>query len=528
MTGFTESIWTALQLVTSGDAVLWSVVRRSLAVSATACVLACGLGLWLGAWLAVSRFKGRGLVLAGLNTLLALPSVVVGLVVYLLLSRSGPLGFLGWMFSFQAMVVAQTVLVVPVVTALTRQAIEDADLAHGEQWQSLGASRWQRAALLLWDERFALLTVGITAFGRAVSEVGAVMIVGGNIDGFTRVMTTAIALETSKGDLPLALGLGLVLLGVVAVLNVLLLAVRVWRERTEGLRSGAVRSEGADFQDAAGAASASNQALSTGAEVAEVAVTLSAAEGAGPHAPLPPPARGPVLLSLTQAHLRLGGVDVLNGIDLHIHAGERVALVGANGSGKSTLLRLLHGLVQPTAGQRWMQAGQRQAMLFQRPHMLRTTALHNAALALWTQAGWLRPGARADSRARATQALAQVGLLAQAQRPAKTLSGGQQQRLALARACACQPDLLLLDEPTASLDPHAKRDVETLIAALGQHKTLVFASHNLGQVKRLATRVLYLEQGRVLADLSVQDFFSGDVLPRHHPEAHLFVQGEIA
>ena len=494
-----------MQLVTSGDAVLWSVVRRSLAVSATACVLACGLGLWLGAWLAVSRFKGRGLVLAGLNTLLALPSVVVGLVVYLLLSRSGPLGFLGWMFSFQAMVVAQTVLVVPVVTALTRQAIEDADLAHGEQWQSLGASRWQRAALLLWDERFALLTVGITAFGRAISEVGAVMIVGGNIDGFTRVMTTAIALETSKGDLPLALGLGLVLLGVVAVLNLLLLAVRVWRERTEGLRGGAVRSGGADFQDAASAVHAN------------------------PHAAhLPPPARGPVLLSLTQAHLRLGGVDVLNGIDLHIHAGERVALVGANGSGKSTLLRLLHGLVQPTAGQRWEQAGQRQAMLFQRPHMLRTTSLNNAALALWTQAGWLRPGAWAHSRARATQALAQVGLLAQAQRPAKTLSGGQQQRLALARACACQPDLLLLDEPTASLDPHAKRDVETLIAALGQHKTLVFASHNLGQVKRLATRVLYLEQGRVLADLSVQDFFSGDVLPRHHPEAHLFVQGEIA
>lgn len=504
MTGFTESIWTALQLVTSGDAVLWSVVRRSLSVSATACLLACSLGLWLGAWLAVSRFKGRGLLLAGLNTLLALPSVVVGLVVYLLLSRSGPLGFLGWMFSFQAMVVAQTVLVVPVVTALTRQAIEDADRAHGEQWQSLGASRWQRAALLLWDERFALLTVGITAFGRAVSEVGAVMIVGGNIDGFTRVMTTAIALETSKGDLPLALGLGLVLLGVVAVLNLLLLAVRVWRERTEGLRSGTVRPEDADFQDAASAVHAN------------------------PHAHLPPSARGPVLLSLTQAHLRLGGVDVLNGIDLHIHAGERVALVGANGSGKSTLLRLLHGLVQPTAGQRWEQAGQRQAMLFQRPHMLRTTSLNNAALALWTQAGWLRPGAWTHSRARATQALAQVGLLAQAQRPAKTLSGGQQQRLALARACACQPDLLLLDEPTASLDPHAKRDVEALIAALGQHKTLVFASHNLGQVKRLATRVLYLEQGRVLADLSVQDFFSGDVLPRHHPEAHLFVQGEIA
>ena len=234
MNGFADSLTTALQLLVSGDPLLWRIVARSLAVSATACALACGLGLWWGAWLALSRFAGRGLVLAGLNTLLALPSVVVGLVVYLLLSRTGPLGFLGWMFSFQAMVLAQCVLVVPVVTALTRQAIEDADRAHGEQWQSLGARRWQRAALLLWDERFAVLTVVIAAFGRAISEVGAVMIVGGNIDGFTRVMTTAIALETSKGDLPLALGLGMVLLGVVAALNLLLLALRLWKQRLEG------------------------------------------------------------------------------------------------------------------------------------------------------------------------------------------------------------------------------------------------------------------------------------------------------
>lgn len=234
----------------------------------------------------------------------------------------------------------------------------------------------------------------------------------------------------------------------------------------------------------------------------------------------------PAVLRLSQVGLHLGGVAVLHGIDLHIHAGERVALVGANGSGKSTLLRLLHGLLTPTTGQRWIQAGHRQAMLFQRPHMLRTTALNNVALALWTQAGWLRPGAWASSRQLAEQALAKVGLLAQARRPAKTLSGGQQQRLALARACACNPDVLLLDEPTASLDPHAKRDVETLIAELGQTRTLVFASHNLGQVKRLATRVLYMEQGRVLADLPVQAFFGGEVLPRHYPEAHLFVQGE--
>jgi tungstate transport system permease protein len=237
MNSFWESAYVATELMASGDPTLWAIVGRSLAVSATACLLACGAGLLLGAWLAVSRFAGRGLVLAVLNTLLALPSVVVGLVVYLLLSRSGPLGFLGWMFSFQAMVVAQTVLVLPVVTALTRQAIEDADRAHGEQWQSLGANPFQRGLLLLWDERFALLTVLIASFGRAISEVGAVMIVGGNIDGFTRVMTTAIALETSKGDLPLALALGIILLGVVLLLNLLMAAVRVWRERLEPSRA---------------------------------------------------------------------------------------------------------------------------------------------------------------------------------------------------------------------------------------------------------------------------------------------------
>jgi tungstate transport system permease protein len=165
-----------------------------------------------------------------LNTFLALPSVVVGLVVYLLLSRSGPLGHLGWLFSVKAMVIAQTILVLPVVTVLTRQVVEDAENLHGEQLRSLGASPFQRSLLLAWDGRYALLTVMIASFGRAISEVGAVMIVGGNIDGFTRVMTTAIALETSKGDLPLALGLGLILLSVVLLLNVLIALLRRWRE----------------------------------------------------------------------------------------------------------------------------------------------------------------------------------------------------------------------------------------------------------------------------------------------------------
>ena len=236
MSTVTQSLHTALELVLQLDPTLLSIVGRSLTVSALACSLSCGLGVCLGAWLGVARFRGRDAVLTVLNTLLALPSVVVGLGVYLLLSRSGPLGFLGWLFSLKAMVLAQAVLVLPVVTALTRQLVEDAERAHGEQLRSLGAGPLMRSLVLAWDERFALLTIVITAFGRAVSEVGAVMVVGGNIDGFTRVMTTAIALETSKGDLPLALALGCVLMGVVLLLNAGVSLVRRWRQRVDGSR----------------------------------------------------------------------------------------------------------------------------------------------------------------------------------------------------------------------------------------------------------------------------------------------------
>lgn len=229
MSGWADSAQTAWQLLITADPTLTTIVGRSLALSASATAIAFGVGAVLGAWLAVSRFAGRGAVLALLNTFLSLPSVVVGLAVYLMLSRAGPLGHLGWLYSFKAMLIAQTLLVLPVVMALVRQVVEDADSAQGEQLRSLGASPRLTGLLLAGDERGALLTVALAAFGRAVSEVGAVMLVGGNIEGFTRVMTTAIALETSKGDLPLAMGLGLVLLLVVLVLQLALAALRSWR-----------------------------------------------------------------------------------------------------------------------------------------------------------------------------------------------------------------------------------------------------------------------------------------------------------
>ncbi len=220
------------------------------------------------------------------------------------------------------------------------------------------------------------------------------------------------------------------------------------------------------------------------------------------------------------------GVRALNGIHLQIRSGERVALVGANGCGKSTLLRVLHGLLKPTAGSYQAATGAQHAMLFQRPHLMRMSVQNNVALGLW-----LRGTPWRQAKRQALDALDKVGLADQAHRPARKLSGGQQQRVALARAWALSPQVLFLDEPTASLDPHAKRDVEALIGDMaGQHSamTLVFASHNLGQVKRLATRVVYLEQGRILADLPVHDFFGGTLLQTDYPQAHFFVRGELA
>lgn len=198
---------------------LWEIVVLSLQVSLSAVGFAALAGLPLGAAIAVGRFRGRSAVIVLLNALMGLPPVVVGLAVYLLLSRAGPLGSLGLLFTPGAMVVAQTILILPIIAALSRQAVEDAWREYDEQLRSFGVEGLRAALTVLWDVRFSLLTAVLAGLGRASAEVGAVMIVGGNIDGVTRVMTTTIALETSKGDLPLALGLGIVLIGIVLVLN---------------------------------------------------------------------------------------------------------------------------------------------------------------------------------------------------------------------------------------------------------------------------------------------------------------------
>ena len=218
MDGMAAALRNALALIGAGDPALLHIVALSLAVSLSAVLCATLVGLPLGAAIAVTRFPGRPVVIVALNALMGLPPVVVGLLVYLLLSRAGPLGELGLLFTPGAMVIAQTILILPIIAALARQAIEDAWREYEEQLRSLGAQGFTAALTLIWDIRFSLATAVLAGLGRASAEVGAVMIVGGNIAGVTRVLPTAIALETSKGDLPLALGLGIVLIGIVLAL----------------------------------------------------------------------------------------------------------------------------------------------------------------------------------------------------------------------------------------------------------------------------------------------------------------------
>jgi len=231
---FTDSAVAAAQLLLTADSTLGEITLLSLRVSATATLIAALIGLPLGAWVALSGSRLRLPIIVVLNASMGLPPVVVGLVVYLLLSRSGPLGVLGWLFTPTGMVVAQTMLITPIIAALARQTIADAHVGLRDWFTSLGLSAWQRVATLLYEARFSLAVVLLAGFGRAIAEVGAVMIVGGNIAGSTRVMTTTIALETSKGDLPLALALGALLVTLVLVINGLAQWLKSWMEQRRG------------------------------------------------------------------------------------------------------------------------------------------------------------------------------------------------------------------------------------------------------------------------------------------------------
>jgi tungstate transport system permease protein len=224
----------ALHLILTGDPTLFAIVKLSLFVSLSATLLAAVLGLPLGALIALTRFHGREAVIVALNALMGLPPVVVGLAIYLALSRSGPLGTWGLLFTPTAMVIAQTILVSPIIAALARQTIEDLWLEYRDELAAMNVDPLRRVMTLIWDARFSLVTALLAGFGRAAAEVGAIIIVGGNIEGFTRTMTTTIALETSKGDLPLAMGLGLILIFIIILVNALAWSMRRAGERIAG------------------------------------------------------------------------------------------------------------------------------------------------------------------------------------------------------------------------------------------------------------------------------------------------------
>jgi tungstate transport system ATP-binding protein len=486
----TDSWALAWQLVLQADPELLGITALSLRVSATASAVGAVVGLLLGAWLAVARFPGHALLVWLVNTLLALPAVVVGLLVYLLLSRSGPLGALGILFTPTAMVIAQSVLVTPLVAALTRRLVLAALAEGGEQLHTLGARPFTAALLMLVHDRLGVATVLLTAFARAIAEVGAVMIVGGNIAGVTRVMTTTIALETSKGDLGLALALGGVLLAVVGAVN------------------GAI-----------GLLHWLGGRMPPG--LASTPLPAPAATAARP----PPPAPGAPLVVAERLSVRFGAVHALQDVSLTLRRGDRLVLVGANGSGKTTLLRALQGQ-GPGADSCTRLALRpegrppRSAMVFQRPFLLRLSVRRNVLVGLW-----LAGVPVAGRAARCQDALARVGLLAQADRPAHALSGGQQQRLGLARAWSLQPDILFLDEPTASLDPGAQREIEALVHEMAQDGvTVAMSTHHLGQARRLATRVACLQGGRLVVERPVAQFFDGAPLP---DAAAQFLAGEL-
>ncbi len=225
---------TAFDLILSGDRTLFAIVQLSLTVTVSATVLAALVAMPLGAAVALTRFPFRNVVIVVLNGLMGLPPVVVGLMVFLMLSRSGPLGEMGILFTPTAMTIAQAILVAPIIAALTRQLIEDLWAEYCDELMAMEVGPIGRVQTLLWDARFSLVTILLAGFGRAAAEVGTVMIVGGNIDGFTRVMTTTIALETSKGNLPLAVGLGIVLIALILAVNALAWSVRQWAERHAG------------------------------------------------------------------------------------------------------------------------------------------------------------------------------------------------------------------------------------------------------------------------------------------------------
>ena len=489
----------AVRLIFAGDAEVYGAAAVSLSVATVSTLVASALGIPLAVLLSLGRFPGRRAALAVLDALLSLPTVVVGLFVYALVRRGSLLGPLELLFTPWAMVIGQTLLGLPIVTALSVAAISSAGREVRETATALGASPARSLATVLWESRHLLGAAVAAAMGRLLGEVGVAMMLGGNIAGYTRTLTTAIALETAKGDFASAVALGMVLLALAIGLNVVLRFPR----------------RGGEDEPGASLAARSWQ------------------RGDGPQGEWPDAAApSPAAVSASGIVRSYDGVTALDIPALSLERGRVHVVVGPNGSGKTTLLRLLGLLDRPDAGSirvlgatcgatgsrpaggpgpdacgaTALALRRRIAFAAQRPHLFRTTVRRNVEYPLRARGV---PGG--ESRARADAAMDMLGVLHLADRRARTLSSGEAQRTALARAFVAEPELLLLDEPTSGLDPEWARRVEGLIAASAlRGATVVVATHDLAQAYRLSASVVRLEGGR-LAPPVVENVLEGEL-----------------
>ena len=445
-----EGVFKAFSLILTLDPNLIRIVLLSLQVSLLAVVFATLAGVPLGAYLGLKPPERTRFVSKLLYTLMGLPPVVAGLVIYLLISRMGPLGVLGLLYTPTAMIMAQFALAVPIIAALTMIGIRSRGKEVQETARTLGADRILIAWTVVRESRFAIFGAVVTGLGRVIAEVGAVMIVGGNIEGHTRVMTTAIVLETGKGNFELALGLGLILLLISFAINSLLYYFREAKSLP-------------------------------GKEIILEVKNLS----------------------------KVYEKEVLHIDQLSIRKGRIYGIIGPSGAGKSTLLRLVNMLEPPTGGEVYFQgrpisinvngradvARREMTLVFQKPLLFGTSVEENVAFGLKA-----RRFAREEIRERVDILLGKVGLREFARRHAATLSGGEAQRVALARAVAFEPALLLLDEPTANLDPSNVELIERLIMDLNRETamTIIMVTHNIFQARRIAQEVIFMHEGRII------------------------------
>ncbi|WP_341467343.1 ABC transporter permease [Heliophilum fasciatum] len=462
-----EGLWQGLQLLWYGDDAVWAVVLLTIEVSATATVLSLLLGIPAGVVLALARFPGKGLLVSLVNTGMGLPPVVVGLFVSILLWRSGPLGTLGLLYTPAAMVLAQSVIAWPVITGLTFAAISSLEPNLSLQILSLGATRWQLLRRLVLEARLAIMGAVIAGFGSVVSEVGASMMVGGNVKDSTRVLTTATVMEVSKGNFDVAIALSLVLLLLTYGVTMLLtLMQRGWRKSRNV------------------PASRPQQRRS---------LTRKPGEPSG------------AAMTLQDVQVTKGQRIVLQIDQWTLRSGSITAVIGPNGAGKSTFLRLLHGLErmsqgqvlfqgQPVYGQQALELRRQMAMVFQTPCLYQLSVYDNIAEGLRLRA---LPEAQVDEAV--GYWAERLGIAHLLGRSAQELSGGEAQRLSLARALAYRPALFLMDEPFASLDPPTReelyRDLREVLAEEGI--TAVIVTHALEEMFLLADQVVFLDQGSI-------------------------------